>query len=295
MIEAALSMNSDVKIDVSTPNGNGNPFYRKRHEGKIPVFTFHWRDDPRKDEAWYMKQKRDLDPVIVAQEIDIDYNASVGNVLINAEWVLAARERRIGDYYDDIPNPAPVVLGVDVARFGDDRTCIACRQGIHLHWIKVFQQKDTMEVVGEVRDILRYTHVDAVFVDTGGLGAGVYDRLIEEYDFIHGVDFGSKADESDKYMNKRAEIWGRQREWFRDEPVVIPNSNEIQTDLCSLQYSIDSNGRFVLEKKEVAKKRGVRSQDIGDSIALTFAEWVSHYDQWEDEVHHEGRSEVSGY
>ena len=75
-IEAALSQNSDVKIDVSTPNGTGNPFYRKRHGGQIPVFTFHWRQDPRKDQAWYDNQKRILDPVILAQEVDIDYTSS---------------------------------------------------------------------------------------------------------------------------------------------------------------------------------------------------------------------------
>ena len=82
-IEAALSLNSDVKIDVSTPHGTGNPFYRKRMGGKIDVFTFHWKDDPRKDEAWYQKQVQILDPIIVAQEIDIDYNASVSNSLID--------------------------------------------------------------------------------------------------------------------------------------------------------------------------------------------------------------------
>ena len=70
-IDAALSQTSNCKIDISTPNGNGNPFYRKRHAGRIPVFSFHWKDDPRKDEAWYNKQRATLDPVIVAQEIDI--------------------------------------------------------------------------------------------------------------------------------------------------------------------------------------------------------------------------------
>jgi phage terminase large subunit len=84
MIEAALSQTSNVKIDVSTPNGNGNAFYRKRHSGKVKVFTFHWRDDPRKDEAWYQKQVDTLDPVIVAQEIDIDYNASTSDAYIPA-------------------------------------------------------------------------------------------------------------------------------------------------------------------------------------------------------------------
>lgn len=70
-IEAALSQTSNCKIDVSTPNGAGNPFYRKRHGGRIPVFVFDWKDDPRKGPDWYEKQKSILDPVVLAQEVDI--------------------------------------------------------------------------------------------------------------------------------------------------------------------------------------------------------------------------------
>lgn len=73
LIDAALSQTSNCKIDLSTPNGVGNPFHAKRNSGRIPVFRFHWRDDPRKDEAWYQRQIETLGERIVAQEIDIDY------------------------------------------------------------------------------------------------------------------------------------------------------------------------------------------------------------------------------
>jgi len=78
MIERSLSQNTNVRIDISTPNGSGNPFALKRFSEKVPVFTLHWKDDPRKGEAWYAEQVRKFDPVTVAQEIDIDYKASGG-------------------------------------------------------------------------------------------------------------------------------------------------------------------------------------------------------------------------
>ena len=84
--EAALSATTNCLIEVSTPNGSANPFHNKRFSGTVSVFTFHWRQDPRKSLEWYEEQKRNLDPVTVAQEIDIDYKASVPNQLLPADW-----------------------------------------------------------------------------------------------------------------------------------------------------------------------------------------------------------------
>lgn len=90
-VDAALSQNTNCQIDVSTPNGNGNAFYKKRQRfnntGRI--FVFDWRDDPRKDDAWYAKQVAEQDEVTVAQEIDRDYNASSEDSFIPAKWVAA--------------------------------------------------------------------------------------------------------------------------------------------------------------------------------------------------------------
>jgi hypothetical protein len=90
LIEASLSQTTNCRIDISSANGRANPFAVKRFSGKIDVFTFHWRDDPRKDDAWYAKQKDELDEVTLAQEVDIDYTASVEGVLIPSAWVQAA-------------------------------------------------------------------------------------------------------------------------------------------------------------------------------------------------------------
>lgn len=93
LVDASLSATTNCRQDISTPNGMGNSFAQKRHGGKIKVFTFHWRDDPRKDDAWYQKQVDELDAVTVAQEIDINYSASVEGVLIPSAWIQAAAGR----------------------------------------------------------------------------------------------------------------------------------------------------------------------------------------------------------
>lgn len=90
LVDASLSATTNCRIDMSSVNGRGNPFEIKRHGGKIPVFIFDWRDDPRKDQAWYDKKADELDPVTLAQEVDRDYSASAEGVLIPSAWVQAA-------------------------------------------------------------------------------------------------------------------------------------------------------------------------------------------------------------
>jgi hypothetical protein len=84
-VDAAFSATTNCRIDISTPNGHGNSFARRRHSGKIKVFTMHWRNDPRKGLDWYKKQESELDPVVLADEVNIDYAASVEGALIPSE------------------------------------------------------------------------------------------------------------------------------------------------------------------------------------------------------------------
>ena len=294
-IEAALSQNSDVKIDISTPNGNGNPFYQKRFGGEIDVFTFHWKDDPRKDQAWYDRQRRLLDPVVLAQEVDISYDASVDNVLISGDIVDAAMRRRPSEIAQ---GRHPVLLAVDVARFGSDRTVLATREGRIASGFQIHEKLDTMQIVGEVMNVVGTVAVSVIFVDETGIGAGVVDRLREllPLGMVIGVNFGGKAHEPNKYHNKRAEMWGRMRDWFEEETVSIPNSPVIKTDLCGLQYKFNSNSQLVLESKEDAKKRGVKSPDIGDALAMTFAEYVNpDYNHYADDTHDYRETDETGY
>ena len=266
-IDAALSQTSNCKGDVSTPNGAGNPFYRKRHGGKIKVFVFDWHDDPRKDQAWYERQADTLDPVIVAQEIDRSYTASVANAWISGEIVLAARLRGPAD----VQAIGPLMMGVDVARFGDDKSVITLRRGRVVYPQVVFGQCDVVDVAGRViRTIEDWSEVPAqIAVDTIGIGAGVADILRRKYR-RQTTDVNSSLRLSDgQNFNLRARIWRDMREYLKNG-AVIPNDPELSTDLTALQYEF-RGGALLMESKEDAKRRGIKSPDRADSLALTFA------------------------
>ncbi len=164
------------------------------------------------------------------------------------------------------------ILGVDPARFGDDRTAIIKRQGRKAFDLQTFIKKDTMEVTGIVNTIIQEWKPDAVMIDVAGLGAGVVDRLNElgYKGLVHAVNGGNSSLKPKQYYNKRCELWGEMKEWLTDEPCSIPDLDELQADLCNLKYSFDSNTRLKLEKKEDMKKRGLRSCDTADALSLTF-------------------------
>lgn len=183
--------------------------------------------------------------------------------------VFVQKARKAAAEYD---RSAPKIIGVDPARFGDDSTVIYIRQGRIAERIAKVRGKDTMEVVGIIINAINRYTPDAVYVDVGGIGAGIYDRLKEmNYRMVRDVNFGSEPLDKKKYINKRAEMWGIMNEWLSNPPAQIPDDDDIEIDLCGLRYSYDSHGRMKIESKEDAKKRGIKSPDDGDALALTFA------------------------
>lgn len=277
-IDAALSQTSNCKGDVSTPNGAGNPFYRKRKGGKIEVFTFHWRDDPRKGEDWYAKQKATLDPVVLAQEVDIDYEASVSDAFVAGALVDAAQA--IGP--TGVEALGPMKWGLDVARFGDDKSALTKRRGRLTLPQQTWGQIDTMALANEVWAQAKVEKPGQIAVDVIGVGAGVCDRLKElaKADAeagnssiqVVGVNSAVRVEDGVNY-NVRAQIWERGRDYLKDAPVSLPNDPQLKSELCSLKY-LYRNGLRLIESKEDAKKRGIKSPDKADSWMLTFAEPV---------------------
>ena len=166
-----------------------------------------------------------------------------------------------------------LVIGVDPARFGDDRSGIIRRRGRVAFGLERYVKKDTMEITGIVHRIIEDEKPVKVFVDIGGLGAGIVDRLHElgHREVVIGVNAGSTPLNSKQYYNKRAEMWGICRKWLLDEPCQIPDDDELHADLCGIRYKVDSNSRLVMEQKVEMKKRGIRSSDLADSLCLTFA------------------------
>jgi hypothetical protein len=112
-----------------------------------------------------------------------------------------------------------------------------------------------------------------VFIDVGNMGSGIVDRLKElgHADIVVGVNSASSALDSEKYANKRAEMWGMLYEWLLDYPCKIPDDDELHADLCGIKAKNDSKSRVLMERKEDMAKRRIRSPDLADALCLTFA------------------------
>lgn len=212
-----------------------------------------------------------------AQEFECDFSAANEDVLIGLYLVqeAAIRTHHISSY-----NNAPVVIGVDVARFGDDRSVIAVRQGLQMLAVKKFRDIDTARFGDLVIAEALERRANAVFVDVVGVGAGVVDYMRRLGHKVIAVNGGSTARNAGKYMNHRAEMWGEMKDWLEAGGAIVDDL-ELKADLVSLTYGYDNQGRIKLERKEDAKKRGISSPDCGDALAMTFAAPVAQQTELE--------------
>ena len=173
--------------------------------------------------------------------------------------------------YDD--DSAPIVIGIDPARYGDDKTVIIVRRGRDLIDIRRYQNEDTMETVGRVIDAIDEYDPALTVIDEGGMGYGILDRLNEQGYKVRGVNFGSKAKNPVVYGNKRAEMWGLMRDWIKT--ASLPQDRQLKVDLTGPMEKFDSSGVIFLETKDKMKARGLASPDSADALAVTFAFPVS--------------------
>lgn len=173
-----------------------------------------------------------------------------------------------------------VILGVDVARFGDDRSCIWARQGrdARSRAPRFYQGLTTVELALRVRDAVFDYRPTMICVDGTGVGGGVIDqlRLMNLRCMIVEVQFGAKPDGflDEKYANKRAEIWGQMREWLVDGciPEHLPGAAHTFIDeLTAPMYGFNTQDAIILESKKDMRRRGVASPDGADALACTFA------------------------
>ncbi len=203
---------------------------------------------------------------------------------IDSERVQQAVERALPPDWN-----SALVMGVDIARHGDDQTVIRFRRGLDARSIPPvkFRVPDLMVIASRVMELVCEHSPDAVFVDGTGIGWGVVDRLAQlGCSTVLGVDFGSKADRTDgvdgmvRYANKRAEMWGYMKEWCKAG--CLPDDRELRADLTAIDYGYDAADAILLEKKDDMRRRGLASPDDGDALALTFAYPVSKTD-WAEE------------
>lgn len=189
-VEQALVATTDVLIRVSTPNGPGNAFYRLRHS--LPaeqVFEFHWRDDPRKDDAWHAKKLVEVGPTVFAAEYDIDFSASIEGICIPGAWVRSAvREEQgvaatgaqtanngtaTGNGSATVPANGRLVAGFDIGEEGDNLSVFLPRTGGYVGLPVSWGKSNTTETAWRGRDEAKRLGAAEVYYDSVGVGAGI--------------------------------------------------------------------------------------------------------------------------
>lgn len=318
--QTVADMPGTEKIKESTANGISNAFYTDWQDAKEgtsdweTIFVpWYWDDGYARDannivltdeeKDWlHLYQHNGLTAQNLAwrrnkiQDFGGDYDQK--RKKFNQEYPFTDEEAFLSSITDTFITPEPVmrarkthidststmVLGVDPARGGVDKSAIIRRKGRVAYNCETFQGLDTMQLVGKLKTIIDREHPHKVFIDCIGLGAGVVDRLKEMgYECVIGVNVARSANNPDRFLNLRAELWSEMRDWFlQDLPVQIPDDPELQKELCGLGYDHNSSGRLVIESKKDAKKRGMRSPDKADALMITFAygqhAGMSHYE-----------------
>jgi phage terminase large subunit len=178
-----------------------------------------------------------------------------------------------------------VVWGVDVARFGDDESALAKRQGnVQPEKVRSWKGKDLMQTVGIIVNEYNESKKkpDLILVDSIGLGAGVVDRLKEHGIPVRGVNVAESSSTSEKYMRLRDELWWKSREWLQEKNCKLQDDSDLIGELTSPKYSFTSSGKILIESKVDMKKRGVPSPNVADAWNLTFADSGRGGSRWKE-------------
>lgn len=188
------------------------------------------------------------------------------NNLISPELVDAAMKRDVV-----LDTSQPLVFGVDVARFGGDRSVICKRQGNVVIEIIARTGNDLMETTGWVISEARKDNPSEILVDSIGVGAGVADRLRELKYNVRDVNVAESAALNPQAARLRDELWLTCRDWLQQRACKLPKMDELRVELSAPLYKFNSNGTYKIEAKDEMRKRIRRSPDLADALCLTFA------------------------
>ncbi len=306
-IDAALAAVSDARIDVSTPNGIGGQFFQRAHNAAIPRIDLTWRDDPRRDQAWYDRQAAMLDPVVLAQEVNADFSASREGVVIPAAWVQSAigLAERLGI----VPSGArygALDLG-DTA----DKSALAIRHGVALQHLESWSgaASDLAKTAARAFDICDGHGIRELLYDGDGLGASMRGdaRMLNEQRRqnpaagrlpITVVEYrGSASPEfpqrlaprtnvrwGDFVANRKAQAWMCLRSLFEqahraasgeeyDDAGIIsidpklPELARLMAELSQPTMSTNATGKILIDKLG----DGERSPNLADAVCMVYA------------------------
>lgn len=291
-ILGTLSGPENKLLMCGNPTRTSGVFYRSFHQDRSDYKTHQVsaRNSSRTNKKNIERLERQYgkDSDVVRVRVDGDFPKAEPDTFIPLELAEMATMREVYEYDERkglylIPEKAPLEIGVDVARFGDDETVLAGRIGVKLVRLKPYQKQDTMTTTGHIialaKELMREFGRPkcTVKVDDDGLGGGVTDRLREVireeglYITVIPCRNGAQANNPDNYENWGTESWAQIRELLQDEEIELINDEDLIGQLSTRKYSITSKGRIRLESKKEMKERGLRSPDRADAVVLAFA------------------------
>lgn len=272
--QGALSTQGARVLMTANPTRNTGYFYDAFHRNRDrwQRLTFSCLDSPHvsPDYAVEIAEAYGVDSDIYKVRVLGEFPSTSMAQLISPDLVdKAVRQAHRINVYEHMPK----ILGCDVSYFGDDASVIYMRQGLLATELWSSRNVDTAQFAQAIARLWRENNCDACFVDVTGWGAGVVDTLRTLNFNPMPVYFGGSAGDSNRFVNKRVEMWWQMKEWLEGGG-MIPDLTDLRDDLCAPEYYYSSNGKIGLERKEDMRKRGLPSPDKADALAMTFAEFV---------------------
>lgn len=266
----SMSGHSATTIMISNPTRNSGLFYKTHHVLASDWFRMHVSclNSPLVSSDFVKQIKATYGEDSNAYRIRVlgEFALADDDTLIPADLVDSAIERDIVT-----PEDEEIVYGVDVARYGTDRTALCKRRGNVVLEIKSWGGLDLMQTVGTVVNEAKLDNPTEICVDTIGLGSGVADRLREMGYNVVDVNVAESSAMNPNANKLRDDLWMSVKDWLGTRAVKLPNDESLRQELVAPRYSFTSLGKIVVESKDSMRRRGMRSPDLADSLCLTFA------------------------
>lgn len=270
IIVPALTDRNGFAYFIGTPKGQ-NQFYERYLKALKDdrYFVCCYRADETNvlTEQQIADMKKEMTDIEIRQELLCDFTASASNVVIPIDLVTEAAARSIRP---DQVQGLPLIMAVDVARFGDDDSYITFRQGLWMDKQIKLHGLNTMELASQIANLYWKRRPDLLVIDGGAMGPGVIDRLRQMGIPVTEINFQQRAVNPERYANIRAEMYFNALEWLQ-QGGCIPNDPDLKAELTVTEYKFTSAGKIILQPKEEIKELTGRSPDAADSMALTFA------------------------
>lgn len=266
----SMSGHSASTILISNPTRNSGLFYKTHHDLASDWYRMHVSclNIPLVSADFVQQIKATYGEESNAFRIRVlgEFALADDDTLIPAELVDGAIARDVA-----ASGSEPLVFGLDVARFGSDRTALVKRKGNVVLEVKSWGGLDTMQVVGAIVNETKMDKPDEICVDTIGLGSGVADRLRELGLNVRDVNVAESSAMNPNANKLRDELWLSVKEWLATKSVKLPADEQLRHELVAPRYTFTSSGKVQVESKDSMRKRGMRSPDLADALCLSFA------------------------